>query len=171
MARARGGSEERRPVRGRSGPPRLKLGLLHKLKVLLLANILPLLMGAWLVVAWYRGQITLDTGRLGSDGALAMVVLVLCCAMLTVSSWFVMPLARWVRDYPRWHYRHASPSVWAVPMVLGYGFWLAIWIAMALCAIIAVALMFTGLWFLAEKVGLVGDGEAQPEPPAAEAGA
>lgn len=155
---AKGGAKRSEPASG--GPPPLTLGLLHKLKILALANVVPLFLAAWLGWAWYQGTITFDIERLGSRGAVALVLLVACCAALAVSSWFIMPLARWLRDYPAWHYHHRSSSLWLVPTATGYLIWLVTWLAMGVCAIICVALMITGAWLLAEQLGWVGNAGA-----------
>lgn len=145
----------------RGGPPRLRLDLLHKLKVLAFANAIPLLIVAFVCFQIWTGKMGIrddvPTGKVGFWVALLLV----CCLVIGVSSWFVMPTVRWLRDYPAWHYRNASPSLWLLPMLGGWAIWLATWMVMTVCAIGMVALLAIGIWSL---IGVVQEVQDRPAP-------
>jgi hypothetical protein len=152
--------KRREPVNGR-GPPRLRLGLLHKLKVLAFANAIPLGIVAFVCFQISTGKMGIrddvPTGKVGFWVALLLV----CCLVMGVSSWFVMPTVRWLRDYSAWHYRNATPTVWLLPMLAGWLIWLSTWMLMTLCAIGMVALLAIGIWSL---LGVVQGMDQRPVP-------
>ena len=148
----------------RGGPPELRLGLLRKLKILAVANALPLLVVAFVCYQIWVGKMRIrDDVPLGEVGFWVALLLV-CCLVVGVSSWFVMPTVRWLRDYPSWYYRNGSSTLWLLPTIAGWGIWLGTWILMTLCAIGMVALIAIGLWSLGNVVADVHDQEPETRP-------
>ena len=92
-----------------AGPPKLRLRLLKRMQFLLLANILPIAVGGWLAYGYYSG--TVKFAEFDRFGFLATIlVLVVSCGIL-VATWVVLPIAKWLRDYPQWHYERKSRVV------------------------------------------------------------
>jgi hypothetical protein len=130
----------------RGGPPRLNLHLLHHLKVLMLLNLLPLAGGLWLWWQWRAGHVTLRT--LSGESLATVLVVVVCGAAFAVIMWFVMPLARWLRDYPTWHLRRGPAWAWIIPACGGWLAWAALSIAGLLAAAAAILVVLLGFWYL-----------------------
>ena len=127
-----------------AGPPKLKLRLVKRIQFLLLANILPIGVGAWLAWGYYNG--TVQFAEFDRFGFLAtIVIMVVSCGILVATTWVILPFARWLRDYPNWHFERRSQIVWAVPAALGWVAWLFAWIGTAVGGIIAVGLIIVGL--------------------------
>jgi hypothetical protein len=103
------------------GPPRLRLHLMHHLKVLMLLNIVPLLGGLYLWWQWSQGKLSLS--GMNEESRATMVVVLVCCVAFAVISWFVLPLARWLRDYPTWHIRRGPVWAWIIPTASGWLAW------------------------------------------------
>ena len=141
-------NEERESRRG--GPPRLRLGLIKKFKALLIANVIPFIIIAYLIYGYKTGQIGLRDDVDYGDVAVTLGALFLACVILGASSWVVLPIGKWLCDYPAWHMRNSSAAVWAIPWLLGYAIYGVIWILVLACLITAVAviiLAFTRLLF------------------------
>ena len=119
-------------------PPVLRTGLWSGIKLLVLMNILPLFGLGWLAWGWWHGRVAFR--NVTPDHVVAIAAIVVACALVAVSAWLVMPVARWLRDYPRWHFRHVSRLRWFLPTVGGWVFWIALWLASA-AAIAFVALV------------------------------
>lgn len=140
----------------------MRLGLLRKLKILAVANVMPLGVLVYVGIQISRGRMALrDDLPLGEIG-FWVVLLLVCCVAIAISSWLVMPTVRWLRDYPVWCYRHANRGVWLLPAIAGWTLYLAVWIAMTACAILIVALIAIGIWSLATTAGAVDAGAAPP---------
>lgn len=144
-----------RPIRARRAtgvpgdqPPPLDLGLRRRLLTLLLANILP--MGALAVVAIgvAQGKWTLKASA--GNGLTPLLITFGACVVLLASLWVVMPLGRWLRDRPRWHYRHGSRVAWAVPYAAGWCAWLVCWLVGVTAGLGALALLGMSLVRLAQ---------------------
>lgn len=115
-----------------AGPPKLRLRLGNRLKVMLIANALPLVGALYLGWGYWRGEIGLAEGVSASRLIMSLLMLVASCVILAGTGWILMPLARWLRDYPLWHFRRKSRLLWAVPTVGG-------WSAYLFCVIGAIA--------------------------------
>ena len=120
--------EDYRPV-GADGskPPMLDLHLARKLKILALANALPLVAGIIIFLAWAMGSI-----EFSMDGNLLLfaIMIILCCLVLVGSCWWVLfPFSVWLRAYPTWYYQHDSKLVWALPCAAAWITWFILWIA------------------------------------------
>ena len=154
---------------GRPGPPKLRLGLVRKLKILALANIIPIIVVTVVGINVMTGDMEIRTDvplhRIGFTVALLLV----CCVVIGTSSWIVMPAVRWLRDYPTWHYHHVSSAVWLVPSLVGWVVWIGTWLAMLLCVITSIALMVVALWVLVGDATTpaeqTGPGKPPPPPP------
>jgi hypothetical protein len=104
-------------------PPRLDIGLWRGLKFLLLVNIIPIIGLTWIAFAWdERGIHLRDT--IDHATARTAAVIIAACGIVALSSWLVMPIARWLRDYPAWHFSNRSRILWFLPMVGGFAAWL-----------------------------------------------
>lgn len=136
----------REALRGR--PPRLKLALVQRLKMLALLNILPLAIGAWVGYKAMRGEVRLRV----EPGSFAVVVFVilLACAVVAISLWVLLPVGRWMRAYTTWQLRFGSAVAWVLPWLGAQLAYALIWIAVAASCIAALTVIGTGLWRLAE---------------------
>ncbi len=103
-------------------PPRLELRIVRHIKILLLLNILPLAALAWVGYAWWQKKIEFNTGQFSNRNWLTLAVILGSCVVIALAAWVILPIARWLRDYPRWHFAH-SPTTWFVPMLGGYCLW------------------------------------------------
>jgi len=130
-----------------SHPPRLKTQFWSGIKLMLLMNILPLMGVLWLAWGWYRGRVSF--ARMTSEHVVTIIAVVLFCVVIASSYWFVMPFARWLRDYPAWQMRHAGAVRWFIPAIAGFVCWLVLLIG---CVAATGALLFviaTAVWRLA----------------------
>lgn len=143
-----------RPPRGGAGPPRLRFDLLGKLKLLLLANIIPIGLVGSLAWGLWSGELELRPG-VPVDRVLTICgVLLIGCLTIGVSTWIVLPLAAWLRDYPAWRARRGS-AVWLVPAAGGWLTWFLTWVLVATCATAALLVIGTGVWSLGETAHAV----------------
>lgn len=107
----------RRPGASLSGPPRLDLKVIERLKLLAFANIIPLGALAIGIPMWLSGRITLRPEA--GAGLLPILVMLGACVVLCLSCWMILPLATWLRARPRWHYVHGNKVIWALPALIG----------------------------------------------------
>ena len=142
--RSRVEEEDYRPV-GEDGskPPLLDLHLIRKLKIMGLANILPLTIGTGLFVAWFMGSIEFSV----SGSQLLFTVLIMLAALVLVgSSWWVLfPFSVWLRSYFKWYYYHESKIVYAAPLALSWAFWFGMWVS-------CIAMTLFAIWLIAQSV-------------------
>jgi hypothetical protein len=148
MATPRPARAHRTPGVPGDGPPPLDLEIRRRLLTLLLANALPLLAVAVVAIGVAQGKWTLkaNAGR----GLVPLLMTLGACVVLVVSSWIILPLGRWLRDRPRWHFRHGSRMVWALPYAAGWCAWVAFWVAGVGAALGALAMIGMCLVRLAE---------------------
>ncbi|MBA2479636.1 MAG: hypothetical protein H0V44_03160 [Planctomycetes bacterium] len=141
------------PAPARSGggaPPRLDIGLWRGLKFLLLVNIIPIVGITWIAFTWdERGIHLRDT--IDHTTARTAAVILVACGLIALSSWLVMPVARWIRDYPAWQFRNHSRILWFLPMIGGFATWLVLAAAGIAAAIISVLAILSGLLRLLGK--------------------
>ncbi len=133
------------------GPPRLRLHLGHHLKVLMMLNILPLVGGLYVWWQWRQGRVTWRA--MSSESQSTLVVVVICGVAFAVIVWLVMPVARWLRDYPTWHLRRGPAWAWVIPAGGGWTAWLVLSLAGLLAAAAAVLLAGLGIWNLFARAG------------------
>lgn len=140
-------------------PPRLRMQLGTRLKILLLGNCIPLAVLAWMGWRVARG----DEWRLadGVDGrrlVLTLAALLISCIILAVSAWVLRPVGRWLRDYPDWCMRHRSAATWAIPAGLGWLAWFGLMVLAWSATLAAVVIIVTGLWELGTQAWAVHQG-------------
>lgn len=132
-----------RPRARTGGPPRLDLQLWRRAKLLLLLNCLPLLGGVVVAIGWWQGRLTI---RPGSSASLTTLgILVGACLLFALAVWVVLPLARWLREYPLWRFRNGSGLVWILPAIAGTIAWIGIGLAGTVAALAALVLIGSGL--------------------------
>ncbi|TVR17800.1 MAG: hypothetical protein EA401_00220 [Planctomycetota bacterium] len=143
--------EDHRPVAADgSQPPLLDLGLKYKIKVLALANVIPIGLGLLLFIGWMtdRVQFSIDEHRL-----LFTVLIMLCCLVAIALSWWVInPLSQWLYRYCLWYYRHDSPMIWSLPLAATWLLWLGMWILCIVLTISSVWLLGAGAWSLIARM-------------------
>jgi len=146
---ARAEEVDLRPV-GADGsrPPKLEFYLLRRLKILALANVFPLIAGAIITYLYLTGRIYFKMD--GNQLLWAVLFILLAIVVLCSSVWVFFPLARWMRRYPHWHFKHTSKLLWFLPMVCGYLAWIAIWLLGAGLSAAAIFFLVTGIWDLGE---------------------
>ena len=143
-------NEARREAPGEH-PPRLRLHLGHHLKVLLVLNVLPLLGGIWLWWQWREGRVTLRT--ISEESKSTLLVVLVAGVAFAVIAWLVMPVARWLRDYPTWHLRRGPAWAWIIPTCGGWLAWFALTTAGMLAAAAAILVAGLGIWHLFAQAG------------------
>lgn len=134
---------EARRATASDGPPRLRLHVGHHLKVLMVLNVLPLFGVAWLWWQWRAGHVTLRS--MSEESKTTLIVVLVCGITFAVIAWFVMPVARWLRDYPLWHVRHGASLLWWIPTALGAMAWCGLGLLGMVSALTALALLGTGI--------------------------
>lgn len=129
MSPQSGKTEDRRSpaVAGNEQPPRLETKLWQGIKLLLLLNILPICGLAYVGLAYYQGKVALKAGVTGKQ-LVAIGAVVAACAVIALSSWLIMPFARWLKAYPLWHFRKQSRIAWFLPMLGGQLGYLLCWL-------------------------------------------
>jgi hypothetical protein len=120
-------------------PPVLTLELKRRCLTLLLANILPLIIVTVVMIGVAQGKWTLKPGA--SHGLVPLLMILGSCIVLVISTWIIQPMGRWLRDRPRWHFRHGHRVVWALPYAIGWCAWMACWLAGIAAAIGALAMI------------------------------
>jgi hypothetical protein len=128
-------------------PPRLRLHLAHHLKMLAMLNIIPLLGGLYLWWQYSQGKITLRK-PISEESWITLFVVLIAGALFAVSCWFVLPIARWLRDNPAWHFRHGNRALWALPALGGWLAWLTLSFAGLAVAAICLVEAGRGIWTL-----------------------
>ncbi len=100
----------------RKGPPRLNLRIKERLTFLLIANVIPLCIGAYIGVGWIQGSVQFQA----SQGQMALILAgIILVVLIGMTSWLILPTARWLRHYPLWHFRHSGKFTWFIPMCFG----------------------------------------------------
>lgn len=129
-----------------SRPPELNLKLWRRIKILTFANIIPILIGLFLVFGYMTGSVRF---KVSENLVLAILVTVMGSVLMVVmATWVLLPFSVWLRAYPLWHFQHISKLKWAIPTLLGYAAWLAIYLIGLALIIAALSLIVTGLWHL-----------------------
>jgi hypothetical protein len=124
-----------------AGPPRLTIPLWRNLGMMLLVNCIPIAAMVWAFVRWDGGpHLRQDLDR----RLLAVTVGSLsACAVVAVAAWLVLPIARWLRDYPKWCFLHRSAALWFLPAVGGF----LLWMVLAIAALVAVLASVVGIGY------------------------
>lgn len=147
----------RRERRGPPGDPepRLRLDLGHKLKVLALANAIPLMVIGWLIWGISQGSLELRAGTRLGKLALVLTVVLMSLAMVGFSAWILLPLGRWLHAYPAWRMRHGNALCWVLPWLGGGLTYLLMWLIMAVIGLLALFVIgeaLIGLWQHAQEL-------------------
>ena len=111
--------------------------------MLVLLNCLPLLVGGVIALGWWQGRLTLRAGS--GQSLVALGAMLGACVLFAVAMWVLLPIARWLRDYPLWHVRNGSALRWFVPTVLGTLAWIGLGMAGIAAALAALALLGSGV--------------------------
>jgi hypothetical protein len=140
----------RSPGREAGGPPRLVLPIWRNLGLMALLNIVPLLGLSWALVSWDHGPHWRPHQERGLALTLGAAVV---CLVIAVSAWVLLPLARWLRAYPRWQLAHRrSWAWWLLPALLGWlawallGFGALIAVLASVLAVVLTVLHLAGVW-------------------------
>lgn len=123
-------------------PPRLRLHVVHHLKLMLAFNVLPIVAGMWLTWQWHTGKMSLRV--LSQEAKSSLIVVLATLVILAFNSWFFMPFARWLRDYAIWHLRRGPAWAWIIPTCGG---WLA-WSTSMVAQAVAIVVGFMEIWRL-----------------------
>lgn len=112
----------------------LALHLLRRLGMLAILNVIPLFGGLWL---WWQFSYGHAQWRkpMGQEWLWACAIVVVACLVIASSCWLVMPVARWLRDYPSWHFKNGSALIWAVPTVVGWLSYVALYLLAAVTVV------------------------------------
>lgn len=154
-----------RPV-GEDGsrPPRLDLKILKRLKILLLANLVPLVGLGVIFYLVFIGKLMIQgiaEDRLWGTVLVVLIAVVVCGS----ASWVLLPFSRWCCDCPKWYYVHQSRGLWFLPLVAGYLMRILLWIVSIALIGYSLYKIGDGVWFLI-ATGFGGAAEAG-EPAAA----
>lgn len=118
------------------GPPKLRFHFMQRIKMLILINTIPLIVGIGLGIGYYQGVVHV-VGFEGDRHGLAILVIIVACLLLGLSWWILIPFAKWIYAYPRWFFRHESKVIWFLPYCCGALIWALTWVACMLAGIIA----------------------------------
>ncbi len=110
-------------------------------------NIIPLLGSLWLWWQFSYGQAHFRK-PMGQELLWACAVVVIGCLIIASSCWLVMPVARWLRDYPSWHVRHGAWPLWLLPAAAGWLSFLVLYLVAALTVVGSLVVIADGLWHL-----------------------
>jgi hypothetical protein len=148
-SRADRSSKSREPARApaRGGPPALAFHLTRRLSMLAFANVIPLIGGIWLWWQFSYGDAHLRM-PVGNKLLWASAVTLIGCLLIAATCWLMMPLARWLRDYPTWQCQHRSWVVWSIPAALGWLSFLAIYLLAAVTVVACLVIISYSLWDL-----------------------
>ncbi len=130
--------------RGRQ-PPRLRFHFMQRIQMLLLINTIPIIVGIGLVIGYYQGYVHVVGFEEGRHGLAAAVILG-ACIILGLSWWIIIPVARWLHDYPRWFFRRESKLFWFLPYCSGALIYGLTWLVCMLAGIIAFVAMLSSLY-------------------------
>jgi hypothetical protein len=130
-------------------PPQLKTNFWRGVKTLALINILPILGLIYLGIGWYRGTIQIRSD-VGSQQIVIIAFVVIACTVIALSSWLVMPTARWMRDFPAWHFRHRSRVAWFLPMIAGAISWFVLMAIGISACLVSAYVIASGAWKMAQ---------------------
>lgn len=143
--------EDHRPV-GADGsqPPLLDLNLKQKIKILLLANVLPIGFGIIIIIGWMFDRISFS---IDEHYLLFTILIMLCCLVAIACSWWVInPLSVWVRSYCLWYYQHDSKLIWSAPLAASWMLWLAMWLLCFGLTLASLWLLGSGAWALIQRI-------------------
>lgn len=132
--------------------PQLRLHLGRHLKLLLILNVLPLLTGIYLWWQWRQGHLTLRK-PISEDSWWTLVVVIVAGAVFAATCWLVMPVARWMRDYPAWGFAHGNRLWWSLPLIGGWLTWLTLSMTALIAVLACVVVAATGVMRLFELAG------------------
>ncbi len=127
------------------GPPKLRFHFMQRIKMLLLINMIPIVVGVGLSIGYYQGMVHVVGFEEGKHG-LAIAVILAACIILGLSWWIIIPFARWAYMYPRWFFRHESKFIWFMPFCCGSIFYALCWILCMLAGIIACVAVLSMLY-------------------------
>lgn len=139
-----------------SQPPRLRFHFVQRMKMLLLINTIPIMVGIGLIIGYYQGYVHVvgfDEQRHG----MATVVIIAACVLLGLSWWIIIPTAKWLHDYPRWYFRRESKLLWFLPYCSGALIYGLTWILCMLAGIVAFIAVISCIY-----VFFFGTGSAPP---------
>lgn len=139
--------EPRPGAAGRGGPPALALHLWQRVGMLAAINVIPLLGSLWLWWQFSYGQAHFRK-PIGQEWLWACAVVVIGCLIIASSCWLVMPVARWLRDFPSWHVRHGSWPLWLLPAVAGWLSFLVLYLVAALTVMGSLVMIAAAFWHL-----------------------
>jgi hypothetical protein len=119
-----------------SQPPRLRFHFVQRIKMLVLINTIPIIVGIGLITGYYQGYVHVVGFEEGTHGLAALVILA-ACILLGLSWWIIIPVAKWLHDYPRWYFRRESKMLWLLPYCTGMLIYGLTWLACMLAGVIA----------------------------------
>ena len=117
-------------------------------------NVVPLIGGLYVWWQWRQGRVTMRS--MSEESQSTLVVVVVSGLAFAVITWFIMPVARWLRDYPTWHLRQGPAWAWVIPAGGGWAAWIVLSLAGMLAAAAALLLAGIGIW------NLLRDGPVSP---------
>ena len=129
-----------------SEPPRLHFDLGRRLTIFLIANAIPCMIVIWLVMGLNDGSLKLrddiSSAQLLATGLLTVVAL----GVYIGGAWFVLPVARWLRANPTWHFHNRSRAVWLLPMLCGQLLWAVFGVAAVIAMLYALYMLGSVAW-------------------------
>jgi hypothetical protein len=134
---------------GGGSPPRLQTKFWRSLKTLALINALPILGLGYLAFGLWRGTLKIDP-KVGNSQLIVIAFVFIACVVIALSSWLLVPTARWMRDYPAWHFRHRNRATWLLPMLAGAISWFVLMLIGISASLVSVYVIATGAWRLAQ---------------------
>ncbi len=105
-------------------PPTLKLDLIHKLSILIVVNIIPIIICLIVFVKWYRNEIVITN----TNAIWAALVVLVASIVYVMCFWMLMPTAKWFKEYAFWQFQKGTSAIWFLPLVFAHILWLVTWI-------------------------------------------
>ena len=137
------------------GPPRLRLHIVKRMKMLLLLNTIPIVVGIFLIFGYYNGMVHVVGFEQGKHDLAAAVILG-ACLLIGVSWWVIIPVAKWLYRYPRWYFRRESKVVWFLPFITGACIYGVTWIVCFLAGVVAsvgiLSSIYVGIYGVPEEL-------------------
>ena len=143
------------PAEGRraKGPPRLRLHIIKRIKLLLLINTIPIVVGIFLIFGYYNGMVHVVGFETGQHD-LAAAVMLAACLLIGVSWWVIIPVAKWLYRYPRWYFKRESKALWFLPYMTGAiiygGTWILCFLAGVVASVAICSAIYVGLYGVPE---------------------
>lgn len=131
------------------GPPRLRLHIVKRIKLLLLINTVPIIVAIGLIIGYYNGMVHIVGFESGKHDFAAFVIIG-SCILVGISWWILIPITKWLYHYPRWYFRRESKALWFLPFASGAIIYFCTWLLCLMAAFVSclaiISMIYYVLW-------------------------